>query len=157
MILLRSINHWLDRCNGLYQLDDGISKPQVWRYLASEQNEYLKIRFCTDKPPDYSDILDIPDYHYWRDTAYGKHEEELPINAPSPIGKRVVITHYYDASFMHDVLSGKAVTGILHFYNKTLIDSYSKTKKQATTKTATYRSEFESCRTCVNHMIDHRN
>ena len=63
-----------------------------------------------------SNILDIPDYHDWRDTAYGKHEEELPINAPSPIGKRVVITHYYDASFMHDVLSGKAVTGILHFY-----------------------------------------
>ena len=56
---------------------------------------------------------------------------------------------------MHDVLSGKAVTGVLHFYNKTPIDSYS--KKQATTETATYGSEFVSCRTCVEHTIDHRN
>ena len=56
---------------------------------------------------------------------------------------------------MHDVLSGKAVTGVLHFYNKTPIDSYS--KKQATTETSTYGSEFVSCRTCVEHTIDHRN
>ena len=41
---------------------------------------------------------------------------------------------------MHDVLSGKAVTGVLHFYNKTPVDSFS--KKQATTETARYGSEF---------------
>ena len=56
---------------------------------------------------------------------------------------------------MHDVLSGKAVTGVLHFYNKTPIDSYS--KKQATTETATYGLEIILCRTCVEHTIDHRN
>ena len=88
-------------------------------------------------------------------TVYVALLEELLINAPPPLGKRVIITHYYDASLMHDVLSGKAVIGVLHFYNKMPIDSYS--KKQATTETATYRSELVSCRTCVEHTIDHRN
>lgn len=56
---------------------------------------------------------------------------------------------------MHDVLNGKAVTGILHFYNKTPIDWYC--KKQATSETATYSSEFMACRTCLEQVIDHRN
>ena len=109
--------------------------------------KHFKIRFCIDEP-DYSNILDISDYHDWRDAAYRKHEESLPMNAPPPFGKRVVLTHYYDASLMHDVLTGKAVTGVLHFYNKTPIDLYS--KKQATTETATYGSEFISCRTYID-------
>ena len=86
---------------------------RVYCYLKNLK--HFKIRFCTEEP-DYSDLPDIPDYHDWSDTAYRRHEEPLPTNAPPPLGKRVVITHYYDASLMHDVLSGKAVTGVLHFY-----------------------------------------
>ena len=100
---------------------------RVYCYLKNLK--HFKIRFRTDEP-DYSNILDIPDYHDWRDIAYGKHEEPLSTNAPPPLGKRVILTHYYDALLIHDVLSGKAVTGVLHFYNKTPVDSYS--KKQAT-------------------------
>jgi hypothetical protein len=77
------------------------------------------------------------------------------LDAPPPLGKQIVLTHYFDANLMHDVLSGKAVTGILHFYNKTPIDWYS--KKQSTTETATYGSEFVLCRTCFEQIIDHRN
>ena len=73
---------------------------RVYCYLKNLK--HFKIRFHTDEP-DYSNTPDIPDYHDWRDTAYGNHEEELPMNAPSPLGKRVIITHYYDASLMHDV------------------------------------------------------
>ena len=56
---------------------------------------------------------------------------------------------------MYDVLNKKAVTGVLHFYNKTPIDWYC--KKQATAETATYGAEFSSCRTCLEQIIDHRN
>ena len=56
---------------------------------------------------------------------------------------------------MHDVLSGKAVTGVLHFYNKTPIDWYC--KKQATSETSTYGSEFVASRSCIEQIIDHRN
>ena len=56
---------------------------------------------------------------------------------------------------MHDILSGKAVTGVLHFYNKTPIDWYC--KKQATSETSTYGAEFISARSCIEQIIDHRN
>ena len=48
---------------------------------------------------------------------------------------------------MHDIATGKSVTGILHVINKTPFDWYS--KKQATVETATYGSEFVSAPTCV--------
>lgn len=95
------------------------------------------------------------DFKEWRDTAYGHHDKDIPSDAPPPLGKRVVLSHYYDASLMHDVLNGKAVTGVLHFYNKTPIDWYC--KKQATAETATYGAEFSACRTCLEQIIDHRN
>ena len=88
-------------------------------------------------------------------SAYRSPKENIPLDAPPPLGKQIVLTHYFDANLMHDVLSGKAVTGILYFYNKTPIDWYS--KKQSTTETATYGSEFVSCRTCFEQIIDHRN
>ena len=56
---------------------------------------------------------------------------------------------------MHDVLSGKACTGILHFLNKTPIGWYA--KKQATAETATYCAEIVSSRTCIEQVVDLRN
>ena len=117
------------------------------------QIQTLMIRFRTDEP----DISTIPTPigHNWKHTAYGSPTENIPHDAPPPLGKRVLLTHYFDANLMHDVLSGKAVTGVLHFYNKTPIDWYS--KKQSTTETATYGAEFLACRTCFEQIIDHRN
>jgi hypothetical protein len=53
---------------------------------------------------------------------------------------------------MHDIASGRSVTGILHLVNKTPIEWYS--KKQATVETATYGSEFVAARVCVEQIID---
>ena len=125
---------------------------QVYTFLRNFK--HFQIRFRTDEP-DFSSVPEPPSFEEWRDTAYGHHEEDLPPDAPPPLGKRVILSHYYDASLMHDVLNGKAVTGILHFYNKTPIDWHC--KKQATSETATYGSEFMACRTCLEQVIDHRN
>jgi hypothetical protein len=76
----------------------------------------------------------------------------LPSDAPRPLGKYVTLTHYYDANLYHDIVTGRSVTGILHLFNKTPIDWYS--KKQATVETATYGSEFIAARTCVDQVID---
>ena len=76
-------------------------------------------------------------------------------DAPPPLGNHVTMTHYVDANLMHDVITGRSVTGILHLANKTPIDWYS--KKQSTVETATYGSEFVAARTCVDQAIDHRN
>jgi hypothetical protein len=51
----------------------------------------------------------------------------------------VTLTHYVDANLMHDVATGRSVTGILHLVNTTPIEWYS--KKQATMETAPYGSE----------------
>ena len=55
---------------------------------------------------------------------------------PKPLGKEIVITTYYDANLMHDILSGKGITGVIQMWNNTSMDWYS--KKQATSETATY-------------------
>jgi len=52
------------------------------------------------------------------------------------------------------MLTGRSVTGVLHFFNQTPIDWYS--KKQATVETATYGSEFVAARTATEQVIANR-
>jgi len=102
--------------------------------------------------PNYSPL---PEQDFdWMHTVYGELKEILPTDAPEPLGKFVTLTHYVDANLMHDMTTGKSVTGILHLLNKTPIDWYS--KKQPTVETATYGSEFVAARTCVEQIIDLR-
>ena len=123
---------------------------RIFGYLAKMQHSC--IRFMTDEP-DFSDVP-IPVYD-WASTIYGDSKEMIPLDTPIPLGKAVVTSHYTDASLHHDVLTGKAVTAILHFVNQTPIDWYS--KKQSTVETATYGSEFVAARTCVDQIVDLRN
>ena len=113
--------------------------------------KHAAIRFRTHEP-DYSDLPNV--IHQWDASVYGDVKEELPFNAPPPLGNPVVLTHYVDANLYHNVLTGRSVTGILHLTNGTPIDWYS--KKQATVETATYGSEFVAARTCVEQIIDLR-
>ena len=122
---------------------------RIYGYLAKMRHAAIRVR--TDEP-DYSDI---PDFEYdWSKSVYGELEELKPEDAPEPLGQNVIMSHYVDANLMHDVVSGKSVTGILHLVNKTPLDWYS--KKQATVETATYGSEFVAARNCVEQIIDLR-
>ena len=85
---------------------------------------------------------------------YGDTKEALPHDVPIALGKPVIMTHYVDANLYHDIITGRSVTGILHFLNKTLIDWFS--KKQTTSETATDGSEFVAARTCAEQIIDLR-
>ena len=122
---------------------------RIYSYLLKFKDS--KIRFRTHEP-DYSDIQHVK--QDW-ESVYGEIKEQLPSNAPKPLGKPVVLTHYVDANLMHDVLTGRSVTACLHFLNATPIDWYS--KKMATVETATYGAEFVAARTCVEQIIDLRN
>ena len=84
----------------------------------------------------------------WEHSVYSNPTEDTPTDAPPPLGKQIVLTHYFDANLMHDVLSGRAVTGVVHFYNKTLVNWYC--KKQSTTESATYGFGFLACQTCFD-------
>jgi hypothetical protein len=90
----------------------------------------------------------------WCRTAYSGAKEEIPDLAPKALGKPVITTHYVDANLLHDLSSGKAVTGILHYLNGTLINWYS--ELQSTVETATFGSEYVAARTCSEQILDLR-
>jgi hypothetical protein len=123
---------------------------RIFGYLSKMRHAMIRIR------PDEPDYSDLPDLKFdWSRSVYGELSEVVPTDAPPPLGNHVTMTHYVDANLMHDVITGRSVTGILHLANKTPIDWYS--KKQSTVETATYGSEFVAARTCVDQAIDHRN
>ena len=62
------------------------------------------------------------------------------------------MTTFVDANLYHDLVNGRSDTGILHLFNKTVIDWYS--KKQSTVETATYGSEFVAARTAMEQIIE---
>ncbi len=63
----------------------------------------------------------------------------------------MVTTTHADANLMHDVPTGKSVTGILHFIDETPFDWCA--KKQAAVETATFGSEIVAGRTAVEQII----
>ncbi len=119
-------------------------------YAISMKHAALRFRV---NEPDLSDIP-IPE-HDWAFSVYGNVKEEIPKDAPEPLGNYVQLTHYVDANLMHCLLTGRSVTGILHFMNQTPIDWF--TKKQSTVETATFGSEFVAARTATEQIIDIRN
>ena len=105
------------------------------------------IRVRTDEP-DFSPLQ--PKEYDWARSVYGNVREEIPGDAPIPKGKRVILSSYKDANLYHDLMTGRSVTGVLHYINKTPIDWFS--KKQATVETATYGSEFTAAKTAVQQI-----
>ena len=120
--------------------------------LYLSKMKHAIIRFRTGIP-DYSDLPDSP--YEWERSIYGNAKEPMPSNMPTPMGRRVRLTHYVDANLYHDMITGRAVSGILHIINQTPIDCYS--KRQATVETATYGSEFVAGRIATDQAIDLRN
>ena len=71
--------------------------------------------------------------------------KKFPMDIPKALGKDVVDTvSYIDANSSPDLISGKSVTGAMHFLNQTPIDGYS--KKQGTVETSTCGSEIIAAR-----------
>ena len=107
------------------------------------------IRYRTEMP-DLSD-LEIQEYD-WSRTVYAGSTEEYPKNLPAARGNPVQQLSYVDANLYHDMLSGKAVTALLHMLNQTPIDWFS--RKQDTVETATFGSENVAARKGIEQMKD---
>ena len=122
---------------------------RIYGYLSKMRQAVIRIRTGV---PDYSSLPN--DDRDWTHSVYAGAKEEMPIGAPRALGKPVRHTVYYDANLYHNELSGKAITAILHFLNKTPIDWYS--KKQATPETATYGAEFIAGWTTIDQTIEMR-
>ena len=122
---------------------------RIYGYIAFM--DHGGIRFRTEEP-DFSN-LPVQEFD-WSRSVYGNVKELIPEDAPLPREIHVVTTTYVDANLHHDHVTGRALTGILHFVNGTPIDWYS--KRQATVETATYGSEFVAARIAVDQIIDLR-
>ena len=122
---------------------------RIMGYLARMRNATVRIRTGL---PDYSDIPEAA--HLWDKSIYRGAKELIPEDIPEPLGKPVICTAYVDANLYHDLLTGRSVTGVLHFVNQTPVDWYS--KKQATVETATYGSEFVAAKTATEQIIGNR-
>jgi Reverse transcriptase (RNA-dependent DNA polymerase) len=122
---------------------------RIYGYLKRYKHGEIRIR---TEIPTFGDIQDIE--YDWKKSVYGDIMEEIPSDIPEPLGKSVVQHSAVDANLQHCLLTGRAVTGVMHFLNSTLADWYC--KKQATVETATYGSEFVAARIAADQIIDLR-
>ena len=105
------------------------------------------------KEPDYSHL---PKQEYeWTRTVYGNVKEEIPKDIPKPLGTRVITSTFLEANLLHDIVTGKSVTAVLHFVKTTPTDWF--LKRQAAVETATYGSEFVAAKTTTEQIMDLRN
>jgi hypothetical protein len=122
---------------------------RMYGYLRKFSSAAIRVR--VDEPQ----LGELPDQSFeWCHSIYGNVEEILPCVLPPPLGNTVTTVTYTDANLYHDILTGRSVTGILHFCNQTLIDWYS--KRQATVETATFGSEFTAARIASDQIMDFR-
>ena len=122
---------------------------RVYSFLRNYKKTAIK--FNTEMP-DYSRYkkVEAPNWGH----IYHPCGEELPSDMPPAKGKPVMTTTFVDANLMHDILTGRSCTGIIHLLNKTPIDWFSKRQNQC--ETATYGSEFVAARTAVDQIVDLR-
>ena len=114
-------------------------------YLKKYDVGGIRFRTCE---PDYSHLVE-PNVD-WTYAVYGKVREEIPTDIPRPLGKSVVLTCYVDANLLHDEVTGRSATGILHMMNMTPVDFTS--KRQDTVETATYGSEYIAARIATEQV-----
>ena len=122
---------------------------RIYGYLSKMKHAVIRIRV---EEPDLSHVP-IPEYD-WEKSVYGKVKELIPTDAPKAYRKYVTAVHYVDANLTHCLLTGRLVTGILTYLNKTPVDWFS--KKQSTVETVTYSSEFVAARTAVERLMELR-
>ena len=121
---------------------------RIYGYLS--RTKHYALRFRTAEP----NYMQLPDLEFDWTRIYGGVVEEIPKDAPEPLGKSVTTTTFLDANLLHDLITGISVTAVLHFFNLTPGDWYS--KRQATVENATYGSEFVAAKTATEQIIDIR-
>jgi hypothetical protein len=103
-------NYWVFDINTAVMTMSGFCMAP-YGYLLKLKHASIRVR---TEEPDYSDL---PDNVYdWTYSVYGQVEELLPKGAPEPLGNHVTLSHYVD-NLMHDIATGRSVTGILHLIN----------------------------------------
>ena len=113
--------------------------------------KHVTIRIRTEE----TDLFSIPIAPYeWEESVWGKVAELLNQDAPTPKRKHAATVSYHDANLCHNFVTGRSVTIVLHFINKTPMCWHSKT--QDAVEIDTYGSECSLARTYVEKILDIR-
>ena len=123
---------------------------RMYGYIKRHPDGAIRFRV---KIPDH-ESQGMPMEYDWSQAVYGKIQEELPYDMPTPKGKSIRITTYNDANLMHDFITGRSMSGVLHFINQTPVQWFA--KKQNVVETATYGSEFMVARQATEQIMDLR-
>ncbi len=121
---------------------------RIFRYLKNFKD--ASITFNVEEPEHSAYEIQQPEWKY----IYGDCEESIPENMPKPKGKPITITTFVDADLMHDLITGRSVSGIIHMMNKTPIEWFCKRQNQV--ETATYGSEFMVMRIGTEQIMELR-
>jgi hypothetical protein len=117
----------------------------AYRYIRNYKKTSIKFRTekCDHSTYDYVK----PNFGY----IYHPCKEDIPVDAPTPKGKSIQMTTFFDANLLFEYTTGKSATGILHLYNKTPIDWYS--SNNSPVECATYSIEFTSMKIALEQII----
>ena len=121
---------------------------RIYGYLS--RTKHYALRFRTEEP----NYIHLQELEYDWTSIYGNVLKEVPKDAPEPLGKSVTTTTFLDANLLHDLITGRSVTAVLHFFNLTPGGWYS--KRQATVENATYESEYGAAKTATEQIVDLR-
>ena len=124
---------------------------RIFRYLKHFKN--TRIKFDTEIP-DYSFYDKLWTTPEWGDFYGDGGDTYNDDNLPEPKGNPIVMSTYVDANLLHDYITGRSCTGIIHLFNKTVIGWFS--KLQNNLETDTYGSEFTALRMAVDQVHDLR-
>ena len=75
---------------------------RIYGYLS--RTKHYALRFRTDEP----NYIHLPDLEYDWCRIYGNVLEEIPKDAPKPLGKSESTTTFLDANLLHDLITGRS-------------------------------------------------
>ena len=97
--------------------------------------------------PDHPKISEDRFHKFEWEDFYKDATEDIPIDAPEPLGNEVGIHCFVDASHASDKVTRRSQTGVLIFINKAPIIFHS--KRQNSVETSTFGSEFTAMKQAI--------
>jgi len=86
----------------------------------------------------------------WSGTPYEKCIEEIPGNAPEPLGSEFIMRAFVDSDHAGDQITRRSRAGFIIFLNSVPVYWYS--KKQASCETSSFGAEFVAMKTCCEFI-----
>ncbi|MGH7954683.1 MAG: Ty1/Copia family ribonuclease HI [Gloeomargaritales cyanobacterium] len=114
---------------------------KVFGYLK----KYPSRSFCVN--PKIQNYSKFDKYEYSWLEQYPDAIEEIPSEAPEPLGKEIVITCHVDSDHAHDTESRWSITGYIVVINSMPLIWYS--KRQGSVESSTYGAEFVAMRMAI--------